>query len=115
MAAPILIEKRLLLASTAGTLLAFLFQIIAVSTTHWLTFYIDGGHYEKSTGKNLSEVYSGLWRVCKVYIVKSDNKEFKSKYDDFCFEILEVVFVFIFILKVIRYQMLPFYTNISRF
>ncbi|KAK3089061.1 hypothetical protein FSP39_000489 [Pinctada imbricata] len=78
-------EKRLLFSSTAGTLLAFLLQIIAVCTTHWLTFRIPGGLMDNTTGKPsvLLQVESGLWRICESGYkpAKIDGTGLKTSYE----------------------------------
>lgn len=74
MAAQLLWEKKLLLATTGGTIFAFLLQIIALGTNHWLTFEIPNGLFYNKTGRYLYQSYSGLWRVCKVEFTKDTNQ-----------------------------------------
>ncbi|OWF56523.1 epithelial membrane protein 1-like [Mizuhopecten yessoensis] len=84
MAAPYMWEKRLLYSSTGGTLFGVLLHIIAVSTTHWLTFEIPGGLYVNATGRVISEVQSGLWRSCKTEFTitrDSSNQIVRNTYE----------------------------------
>lgn len=73
MAAQMEWEKKLLLGTTAGTVFAFILQIVALGTNHWLTFEIEKGLYVNKTGKFLYQYYSGLWRVCNVEFTKDSS------------------------------------------
>ncbi|CAG2230197.1 voltage-dependent calcium channel gamma-3 subunit-like [Mytilus edulis] len=68
-------EKKLLLGTTAGTVFAFLIQVVALGTNHWLTFEIPNGLYVNKTGKYLYESYSGLWRICITEFTKNNKGE----------------------------------------
>lgn len=67
MAAMLVWEKRLLWGSTAATVLAFLFQIIAVGSTNWV--YIEFSstlvHNASGTDVHITGFYGGLWRMCE--------------------------------------------------
>lgn len=87
MATPALWERKLLLGTTAGTVFAFLIQIVALATNHWLTFEIPDGLYFNKTGRYLYESYSGLWRICTTEFTKSigsNGQEIKTyrKYEN---------------------------------
>lgn len=75
MAAQLEWEKKLLLGTTAGTVFAFILQVVSLGTNHWLTFEIEKGLYVNKTGKYLYQFYSGLWRVCTVEFTKDDKGE----------------------------------------
>ncbi|KAL5017936.1 hypothetical protein ScPMuIL_003658 [Solemya velum] len=59
-------EKRILLATTVCTLIAYVLQIIAVCTNEWLISDIPGGLFRNVTGDYLIQIYGGLWRKCFV-------------------------------------------------
>ena len=61
MANAALFERRLFLGFTALTLLGYLFEIIAVSTDHWLLLTMNNG---------MVKIYSGFWRICNVTTTK---------------------------------------------
>lgn len=66
-------ERRLLMGFTALTLIGYLMEIIAVSTDSWLLFYIEGGTFEEDKKRYIERVYSGLWRICKVWRTVHDD------------------------------------------
>lgn len=85
MATQALWERKLLLGTTGGTVFAFLIQILALATNHWLTFEIPDGLYFNKTGRYLYESYSGLWRICTTEFTKSigsNGQEIKTYHEN---------------------------------
>lgn len=72
-------EKRILLATTVCTLIAYVLQIIAVCTNDWLISDIPGGLYRNSTGNYLLQVYGGLWRKCFVTMTSKPGSTSNSE------------------------------------
>lgn len=67
------LERKLILGFTGLTILGCLLEVIAVSTDSWLLFYIEGGLYQNKSDSYLQRVYSGLWRICKVTTVDTNE------------------------------------------
>nr|XP_022319071.1 uncharacterized protein LOC111121888 [Crassostrea virginica] len=67
MAGVLVWEKRLLFGSTAATLLAFLFQIVAVGTTSWIHIEFRTTLVQNTSGTDqfLTGYSGGLWRSCE--------------------------------------------------
>lgn len=83
MAAMLIWEKRLLFGSTAATLLAFLFQIIAVGTTSWIHIQFRSAFVRNASGMDvyITGYSGGLWRSCEEgYTVDSSGKKDDCKY-----------------------------------
>lgn len=72
MANAALFEKRLLVGFTALTLLGYLFEIIAVSTDHWLLLSIP-------VADGMIKLYSGFWRMCNVTTITKGDTDFVGK------------------------------------
>lgn len=84
MAAMLIWEKRLLFGSTAATLLAFLFQIIAVGTTSWIHIQFRSAIVRNASGMDvyITGYSGGLWRSCEEgYTVDSSGKKDDCKYN----------------------------------
>lgn len=83
MAAMLIWEKRLIFGSTAATLLAFLFQIIAVGTTSWIHIQFRSAFVRNASGMDvyITGYSGGLWRSCEEgYTVDSSGKKDDCKY-----------------------------------
>lgn len=83
MAATLCGEKRLLYGSTAFTLLAFLFQIIAVATTNWVHIEFHSTIVQNTSGTDvyLKGFTGGLFRACEEgYTLSSDGQ--KQDYEE---------------------------------
>lgn len=83
MAAMLIWEKRLLFGSTAATLLAFLFQIIAVGTTSWIHIQFRSAFVRNASGMDvyITGYSGGLWRSCEEgYTVDSSGGKDDCKY-----------------------------------
>ncbi|CAC5418566.1 unnamed protein product [Mytilus coruscus] len=57
MAAQLEWEKKLLLGTTAGTVFAFLIQVVALGTNHWLTYEIPNGLYNSPKNSKGERIY----------------------------------------------------------
>ncbi|XP_076458419.1 voltage-dependent calcium channel gamma-1 subunit-like isoform X2 [Babylonia areolata] len=66
------LEMKAMLAATVGTILGLVLQVVAVSTPHWVELTLPGqGLYRNSTGRRLVAAYTGLWRLCRVEVVRT--------------------------------------------
>lgn len=74
MANAALFEKRLLVGFTALTLLGYLFEIIAVSTDHWLLLTMNDG---------MIRLYSGFWRTCNVTMTRSGDSTSEEEHCEY--------------------------------
>lgn len=86
MANAALFEKRLFLGFTALTLLGYLFEIIAVSTDHWLLLTMNDG---------MVKIYSGFWRICNVTTIKvggASTEDERCEYHNFFPTKREIIF-----------------------
>ncbi|XP_070188142.1 voltage-dependent calcium channel gamma-1 subunit-like [Littorina saxatilis] len=69
-------ELKALLAATAGTLLGLVLQMVAVSTNSWLLLELPNkGLYRNATGRHLVEAYSGLWKICRVEVLRTARED----------------------------------------
>ncbi|ESO87434.1 hypothetical protein LOTGIDRAFT_127872 [Lottia gigantea] len=76
MAADATKERKILFGGTIATVVAFLFQLVAICTSYWLL--VDAPSEQvtgNKTGRTLIRSYSGLWRICKVYREGKDGSE----------------------------------------
>lgn len=83
MVAMLIWEKRLLFGSTAATLLAFLFQIIAVGTTSWIHIQFRSAFVRNASGMDvyITGFSGGLWRSCEEGYTL-DNSGTKDDYEE---------------------------------
>lgn len=83
MAGVLVWEKRLLFGSTAATLLAFLFQIVAVGTTSWIHIEFRTTLVQNTSGTDqfLTGYSGGLWRSCEEgYTLDGQGQKVDCKY-----------------------------------
>ena len=83
MAGVLVWEKRLLFGSTAATLLAFLFQIVAVGTTSWIHIEFRTTLVQNTSGTDqyLTGYSGGLWRACEEgYTLDGQGQKVYCKY-----------------------------------
>lgn len=71
------LEPRILIITTGVTLLGVVLQIIAISTDSWLILDAPKGATGSETGTYLLEAYTGLWRLCRVEISRTQNGDGK--------------------------------------
>ncbi|XP_046584751.1 uncharacterized protein LOC124291724 isoform X2 [Haliotis rubra] len=84
MAAQASFERRALIVATVGTVVGFLFQIVAICTNNWLVISIPGGVYRNASRRYLVQAFSGLWRICRVEVSRlvADGKTVETRHDE---------------------------------
>ncbi|XP_041363415.1 epithelial membrane protein 2-like [Gigantopelta aegis] len=87
MAAQPLYEKRLLFGATVCTIVAFVFQLVAICTNNWLVLSVSGDIGANVTGQFLVSARAGLWRVCRevISIEVVENGHLVETKSDECF------------------------------